>query len=68
MLAPFDIFKADETGHLLWCGEAHTLDDAKLKVQAISRSHKMSFVVFNQTSGERLVVEPDSTGSDTWQE
>ena len=34
-LAPFDIFKADETGHLLWCGEAHTLDDAKLKVQAL---------------------------------
>ena len=68
MLAPFDIFKTDETGHLLWCGEAHTLDDAKLKIQALSRSHKTSFVIFSQTTGKRMIVQPDSNGSHKWQE
>jgi hypothetical protein len=60
MIAPFDIFKTDKEGTLLWCGEASSLDEAKMKVQHFLREETTDYVIFSQKTGNRLVIQPDS--------
>ncbi len=64
MIAPFDIFRTDGNGDLLWCDEALSLDDAKAKVQELSKSAKTSFVIRSQRTGNRIVLPPEPTSPD----
>jgi hypothetical protein len=60
MIAPFDIFRKDEAGELVWCEEAKNLDEAKMKIEALAKSRRATFVIFCQKTGERVTVEPES--------
>ena len=57
MIAPFDIFKTNKDGSLLWRGEARDLDDAKTRAEALARSEKTEYVIFSQRTGNRIVVQ-----------
>jgi hypothetical protein len=62
MIPPFDIFYKDDEGHLLWCDTAVTLDDAKKKAHAMTRSGaRREVVIFSQKTGNRLVIKSDSS-------
>lgn len=61
MVAPFDIFRMDEEGQLLWCEEAASLEEAKARIQALTKSRRTTYVILSQRTGHRMVVEPESS-------
>lgn len=63
MIAPFDIFRTDKSGTLLWCGEAKTLDEAKERVATLMAAEQTEYVIFSQKTGNRMVIQPDGTNS-----
>jgi hypothetical protein len=61
MIPPFDIFYKDDEGHLLWCDTAGTLEDAKVKAKAMTRSgQRREIVIFSQKTGNRLEIKAES--------
>jgi hypothetical protein len=62
MIPPFDIFYTDADGHLIWCGTASSLEDAKQKANsAIRAGSYQEMVIFSQRTGNRLVVKADAS-------
>jgi hypothetical protein len=59
MMPPFDIFKTDKDGALLWCGAAETFEDAKEKASTFARSESREFVIFCQITGNRITIQPE---------
>jgi hypothetical protein len=62
MIAPFDIFKTEADGSLVWLGTAENLDTAKARVQSQGASKPGMYLIFSQTTGNTLAVEVDSRG------
>jgi len=63
MIAPFDIFKTNQDGSLLWRGEATDLDDAKIRAQKLARLEKTEYIIFSQRTGNRIVVKAEAASS-----
>jgi len=59
MIAPFDIFRTNEDGSLLWRGEASDLNDARVRAQALARLEKTEYIIFSQRTGNRIVVKSE---------
>jgi hypothetical protein len=59
MNAPFDIFRAETNGGVLWIGSAATLADGKARVQELAARLPGDYVLVNQETGNRLVIRPD---------
>jgi hypothetical protein len=59
MIASFDVFKIDMDGHVLWCDQAASLQEAKAKVRRLALSEKAEYVIFNENNGNRLFIEVD---------
>jgi hypothetical protein len=62
MIAPFDIFKTDGNGDLLWVEAVPDLDTAKARVRALGYSAPGKCMILSQKTGNKLSVEVDDRG------
>jgi hypothetical protein len=62
MIAPFDIFKAEAGGAVIWLGAEENLERAKARIQSMGTSKPGSYVILSQTTGNKLSFEVDSRG------
>jgi hypothetical protein len=60
VISPFDVFRVDEQGVLLWCGDAETFESAKKKARLLAQSDRCEHVIFDQATGDRITVKPDA--------
>jgi hypothetical protein len=58
---PFDIFRAESKGSVLWIGSAASLAEAKARIQQQSASSAGEFLVVNQKTGSKVFIKPDKT-------
>jgi hypothetical protein len=66
MTAFFDIFQAEATGEVLWLGTAVTLEDAKTRAQEFALNSPGEYLVLNQKTGDKLLIDFTCTnGSQT---
>jgi hypothetical protein len=59
MIPPFDIFKVDDSG-LRWLEAVADLDTAKARVRILAASSPCEYVILNQTTGEKISIQPKS--------
>jgi hypothetical protein len=52
----FDIFKMDDIRTTVWVDSASTLDDAKASVKKMMLEAPGEYVIFNQTTRDRLLI------------
>ncbi len=59
MTAFFDIFQAETTGDVLWLGTAVTIEDAKARAHEFAQSSPGKYLVLNQKTGDKIVIDLD---------
>jgi hypothetical protein len=59
MIPYLDIFRIESSG-VLWCGAVITVETAKDRIQKLADSSPGSYLILNQTTGQRIVVTPGS--------
>ena len=59
MTAFFDIFQADTTGTVLWLGATASLDEAKTRAQELAARAPGKYLVLDQRTGHKLVINCD---------
>jgi hypothetical protein len=57
MVPLFDIFKLQKDRSLRWCEAADTLEAARIRVAALGELSPAEYVIFNQQTGQRVVIE-----------
>ena len=57
MVPPIDVFKVLIDGQLRWIEAVQDVETAKLRVIALGKISPGQYVVFNQNTGNKLVVE-----------
>jgi hypothetical protein len=57
--APFDIFRTEINGGVLWIESAATLEDAKARVQELGMRSPGEYLLLNQETGNKLVTRLD---------
>lgn len=65
MVPPFDIFRMEQTGHLVWQETAETLDLAKLRIKTLMASQPSDYVIYSQKTGNKTVVSINADSVDT---
>ena len=55
MVPSLDIFRI-ESGGVLWCEAATTLETAKARIQKLALSSPGSYLILNQKTGQRIPV------------
>jgi hypothetical protein len=64
MVSPaFDIFQVEDSG-VLWIGSATTVEDAKEHVRQIAARAPGKYLLFDQKTGTKLVIELPLAGGD----
>jgi hypothetical protein len=63
MLALFDIFVLQQDGSLRWCEPAETLEAAKVRVGELAQSAQGRYVIFDQQTGQSVVIDTSSLES-----
>ena len=61
MLPPFDIFRVETDGHLVWKDTAETLDLARLRIKILMVLSPGDFVIYSQETGHKTVVKSDGS-------
>ena len=59
MNAPFDIFRTETNGGVLWIESAATLQDARARVQELGMRSPGEYLLLNQETGNKLVIRLD---------
>ena len=59
MVPYLDIFRIESSG-VLWCGAVTIVETAQDRIQKLASSSPGSYLIFNQTTGQRIVVTPGS--------
>jgi hypothetical protein len=59
MLEPLDIFIKMEDGTYVWKAAADSFELAKSKVEQLATSVPGEYMIFSQTTGNKIVVKPD---------
>ncbi len=59
----FDIFQVEDSG-VLWIGSAATVEDAKEHLRQIAAHSPGKYLLFDQKTGTKLVIELHSSGDD----
>jgi hypothetical protein len=59
MEAPFDIFRAESDGNIMWRGAATTLDEAKKRVQEFAKNSPAEYIVINLQTGLKVTISKD---------
>ena len=57
----FDIFQVEDSG-VLWLGSAATVEDAKEQVRQIAARAPGRYLLFDQKTGTKLVIELHGAG------
>jgi hypothetical protein len=65
MTAAFDIFRLEPEGTVCWLGAAESLEDANARIRQLAASGKVGFVILDQNTGNRLIVELPPDQADT---
>ena len=61
MVPPFDIFRVESDGHLVWKDTAETLDLARLRIKILMLAHPADYVIYSQRTGHKTVIRADSS-------
>ena len=56
MVPPFDIFRMN-SGYVLWCEAAATVETAQKRVQELTLSLPGGYLIFNQQTGQPVPVD-----------
>jgi hypothetical protein len=59
MLAPLDIFIKTEDGTYVWKAAADSFELAKSKVEELAANAPGEYMIFSQTTQNKIVVKPD---------
>jgi hypothetical protein len=59
MSVPFDIFRTETNGSVLWMGSAATAEDAKARVRELATRFPGDYFLLDQKTGNRLVIRLD---------
>jgi hypothetical protein len=59
MLEPLDIFVKMEDGTYVWRAAANTFELAKSTVQRLATTSPGEYMIFSQTTGNKIVVKRD---------
>ena len=59
MLEPLDIFVKMEDGTYVWKAAANTFELAKSTVQRLATTSPGEYMIFSQTTGNKIVVKRD---------
>jgi hypothetical protein len=59
MEAPFDIFRSESDGNILWRGATTTLDEAKKRVQEFAKSSPAEYIIINLQTGLKVTISQD---------
>jgi hypothetical protein len=62
MIAPFDIFKTEIDGDILWLEAVPDLDTAKARVREMGSTSPGKYMILSQKTGNKLSLEVDGTG------
>jgi|HubBroStandDraft_1064217.scaffolds.fasta_scaffold1169635_2 hypothetical protein len=60
-LAPFDIFKAETGGTVLWLGSAEILREAETRVEQLAQRSPGDYLILNQITGTKFAIKLDGT-------
>ena len=61
MIAPLDIFIKTEDGTYVWKAAADSFELAKSKVEELVAKAPGEYMIFSQTSGNKIIVKPDGS-------
>ena len=61
MIPPFDIFRVESNGHLVWQGIAETLDVARLHIKILMVGQPGDYVIHSQQTGHKTIVKVDGS-------
>ena len=61
MIPPFDIFRVETDGHLMWEAVAETLDVARLRIKTLMDSQSGDYVIYGQQTGHKMVIKADGS-------
>jgi hypothetical protein len=61
MLPPFDIFRVESDGHLVWKDTARTFDYARLMVKILMSSQPGDYVIYSQETERKTIVKADGS-------
>jgi hypothetical protein len=61
MIPPFDIFRIETDGHLMWRGKAETLDVARLKVKMLMDEVPGNYLIYSQQTGHKMIIKADGS-------
>jgi hypothetical protein len=56
MVPPFDIFRMN-SGYVLWCEAAATVEIAQERIQELTLSSPGGYLIFNQRTGQSIPVD-----------
>jgi hypothetical protein len=62
MESPFDIFRAETDGNMIWRGAATSLDEAKARVQELAKTWPADYLIVNLQSGLKIPMSMDGKG------
>jgi hypothetical protein len=62
MVPPFDIFRVESDGHLVWRDTAKNMDLARLRVKILMTSEPADYVIYSQHTGHKTVVRNETSG------
>ena len=58
MIAPFDIFKVDAPGGMLWIEAVAELEPAKARVAALMETTPSEYLISSQKTGHKISIKP----------
>ena len=61
MIPPFDIFRVETNGGLVWQAIAESLDVARLKVKMLMDEQPGDYIIRSQHTGHKIVVKADGS-------
>ena len=59
MIAPFDLFRQESDGTIIWLGAVEELEAAKAKARELIVRTPGTYFVFSQTSGNKMYIKAD---------
>jgi hypothetical protein len=61
VIPPFDIFRLENDGRLVWQGIAETLDVARLHIKILMTDEPGDYVIHSQQTGHKTIVKGDGS-------
>lgn len=62
MIPPFEIFRTEADGSVLWRGTAETLEDAKARIRELAAETPGDFIIMSRRTGHKLIVQSKELG------